>query len=62
MESINLGSCIKIFDEPMPKKLTFIDNRVSKSNGVNQNIIEKNSLLEKETSNYSNEENYDEDK
>lgn len=60
MESINLGSCIKIFDEPVPKKLTFIDNRVSKNNGVNQNIVEKNLLLEKETGNYSNEENYDE--
>lgn len=62
MESINLGSCIKIFDEPVPKKLTFIDNRVSKNNGVNQNIVEKNLLLEKETGNYSNEENYDENK
>lgn len=60
IESINLGSSIKIFDEPMPKKLTFIDNKVS--NGVNQNIVEKNSLLEKETGNDSNEENCDEDK
>lgn len=61
-ESVNLGSSIKIFDEPVPKKLTFIDNKVSKNNGINQNIVERNSLLEKETDNCSNEENCDEDK
>ncbi|XP_050446346.1 monocarboxylate transporter 13-like [Cataglyphis hispanica] len=64
VQSINLGSSIKIFDESIlvTKKLTFIDNRVNKS--VNQNIMEKNSLLEKENSQtkVSDKENYDKDK
>lgn len=62
VESINLGSSIKIFDEPVliTKKLTFIDSKVNKS--VNQNIMEKISLLEKENSNFPNKENYDKDK
>lgn len=62
VESINLGSSIKIFDEPVliTKKLTFIDSKVNKS--INQNIMEKNSLLEKENSNFPNKKNYDKDK
>ncbi|KAL6440494.1 hypothetical protein ACFW04_003189 [Cataglyphis niger] len=64
IQSINLGSSIKIFDEPIlvTKKLTFIDNKVNKS--VNQNIMEKNSLLEKENdqTKVSDKENYDKDK
>lgn len=62
VESINLGSSIKIFDEPAPitKKLTFIENGVSKNNDVNQNIMEKNSLLKRETDNSSIKENFEE--
>ncbi|XP_011862365.1 PREDICTED: uncharacterized protein LOC105558992 [Vollenhovia emeryi] len=58
VDSINLGSSIKIFDEPVPvtKKLTFINNSVSKNNGVSQNVVEKDSLLEKEADNCSIEE------
>ncbi|KAL6267707.1 hypothetical protein P5V15_000778 [Pogonomyrmex californicus] len=59
IDSIHLGSSIKIFDEPVPitKKLTFIDNGVSKTNdinrtnGVSQNVVEKDLLLKKETDN-----------
>lgn len=68
MESINLGSSIKIFDEPVPvtKKLTFINNKANKSNSINQNMEkdqnrEKNSLLEKETDNLTTEEKYDDE-
>lgn len=52
---------MKIFDEPVPitKKLTFIDNGVNKNNGLNQNIVEKDSLLEKEVDNGSIKENND---
>jgi len=53
VDSVNLGSSIKIFDEPvsMTKKLIFINN--GKSNGISQNVAEKDSLLEKETDNCS---------
>ncbi|XP_032664227.1 uncharacterized protein LOC116840953 isoform X2 [Odontomachus brunneus] len=49
--SVNLGSSIKIFEEPAPitKKLIFIgDNEV---NGNCQNNVEKDSLIEKKTDN-----------
>ncbi|XP_014487669.1 PREDICTED: uncharacterized protein LOC106751305 isoform X2 [Dinoponera quadriceps] len=47
VNSINLGSSIKIFEEPVPitKKLTFID--VNDANGICQNNVEKDSLIEK---------------
>lgn len=54
VDSIHLGSSVQIFDEPISitKKLKFIDNGVSKNNGeINQNVVEKNSLLEKEIDN-----------
>ncbi|KYM98165.1 Monocarboxylate transporter 13 [Cyphomyrmex costatus] len=61
MDSIHLGSSIKIFDEPnlLTKKLTFVDNNVNKNNGISQNVAEKDSLLEKQTNEYSNKENND---
>lgn len=57
IDSIHLGSSIKIFDEPVPitKKLMFIDG-VNKNNNVIQNV-EKDSLLEKEADNCSIKEN-----
>ncbi|XP_036140026.1 monocarboxylate transporter 9 isoform X2 [Monomorium pharaonis] len=59
IDSIHLGSSFKIFEEPAPltKKLTFVDNGVSRTNGVSQNIIEKDLLLQKETDNCTTEEN-----
>lgn len=61
VDSIHLGSSMKIFDETVPatKKLTFVDNNTSKNNGVSQNVVEKDSLLEKETDNCSIKENND---
>nr|XP_012228865.1 PREDICTED: uncharacterized protein LOC105675935 [Linepithema humile] len=63
-ESVNLGSSMKIFDESVPiaRKLDLIENGVSKSNDVNQSIIEVNSALkevEKETDDSSVGENSD---
>lgn len=63
MNSVNLGSCIQIFDEPAPltKKLTFVtNNSVNRSNGTNQDMVEKNALLEKETDD-SHKENYEDE-
>lgn len=63
VDSVNLGSCMQIFDEPAPltKKLTFVtNNSVIKSNGTNQDMVEKNSLLEKETDD-SHKENYEDE-
>lgn len=59
MDSVHLGSSIKIFDEPIPitKKLIFVDNGTSKNNGVNQNIVEKDLLLEKGADNLIKENN-----
>ncbi|TGZ52829.1 Monocarboxylate transporter, partial [Temnothorax longispinosus] len=61
VDSVHLGSSIKIFDEPIPitKKLTFVDNDVSKNNGTSQNVVEKDSLLEKEADKCSINENND---
>lgn len=61
MNSVHLGSSIKIFDEPVPisKKLIFVDNGTSKNNGINQNIVEKDLLLEKEADNCLTKENND---
>ncbi|KYN43016.1 Monocarboxylate transporter 2 [Trachymyrmex septentrionalis] len=64
IDSIHLGSSIKIFDEPilLTKKLTFVDNNVdnnvTENNVINQNK-EKDSLLKKQTNKYSNKENSD---
>lgn len=55
VNSVNLGSSMKIFEEPAPmtpitKKLTFIDdNEVNE----NPNNVEKDSLVEKKTNNCS---------
>ncbi|KYQ56362.1 Monocarboxylate transporter 9 [Trachymyrmex zeteki] len=68
IDSIHLGSSMKIFDEPilLTKKLTFVDNNVdnnvSKNNNISQNVLEKDSLLEKQTNEYSNKENNDDSK
>ncbi|XP_018371006.1 PREDICTED: monocarboxylate transporter 9-like isoform X2 [Trachymyrmex cornetzi] len=62
IDSIHLGSSIKIFDEPilLTKKLTFVDNNnITKNNDISQNVEEKDSLLEKQTNRYSNKENSD---
>lgn len=63
INSVNLGSCIKIFDEPavVTKKLSFInnDNSASKSN---HNIKEKESLLEEKAENDSTEKDHNNDK
>jgi len=47
VDSIHLGSSLKIFDEPIPitKKLTFIDNNINKNNDISQNVVEKDLLL-----------------
>lgn len=51
IDSVHLGSSIKIFDESVPttEKLIFVNNGVSKNNNVSENILEKDSLLGKET-------------
>ncbi|KAG5307768.1 MOT13 protein, partial [Pseudoatta argentina] len=65
IDSIHLGSSIKIFDEPilLTKKLTFVDNNVdnnvTKNNDISQNVEDKDSLLEKQTNKYSNKKNSD---
>jgi len=59
VDSIHLGSSLKIFDEPIPitKKLTFVDNNINKNNDISQNV-EKDLLL-KNKDNCSIEENND---
>jgi len=59
VDSIHLGSSLKIFDEPIPitKKLTFVDNSINKNNDISQNM-EKDLLL-KNKDNCSIEENND---
>jgi len=60
VDSIHLGSSLKIFDEPIPitKKLTFVNNNKNKNNDISQNIVEKDLLL-KNKDNCSIEENND---
>lgn len=51
LNSVNLGSCVKIFEEPAPitKKLTFMDD--NEVNGNCQNKAEKESLVKKKADN-----------
>lgn len=56
VNSVNLGSSIKIFEEPAPltKKLIFTDDNENGMNEVNGNCpnnVEKDSLVEKKADN-----------
>lgn len=60
VNSVNLGSSIKIFEEPTPKRLAFIEDvGIGESY---QSIAEKNSLLKKEIDNRPIEEDRNTDK